>query len=119
MDDLERKKGRWAALAALAGAKERVGAIAADLFAHFRDRTATLTGKGMIVCITRSTCVRMYDALTALSDCPEVKVVMTGDLNQDPEAWSQAGHITTMMQRGRHQEANDRPRRPAQAGHRV
>lgn len=99
IDDLERKKGRWAALAALAGAKKRVKSLAADLLDHFRDRTATLAGKGMIVCMTRSNCVRMYDALSDLPDCPEIKVVMTGNLNEDPAEWSRAGHLTTKPQR--------------------
>ena len=42
VDQLERKKGRWAALAAAAGAKERVEQLARDLLTHFLDRTATL-----------------------------------------------------------------------------
>ena len=49
--------------------------------------------------MTRQNCVRLYDALTALPGCPEVKVVMTGDLTTDPTAWSEAGHITTKAQR--------------------
>ena len=99
IDNLERKKSRWAALAAAAGAKERVEAIAEDLLAHFNDRTATLKGKAMVVCMTRDNCVRLYDALTALPGCPEVKVVMTGDITKDPEEWNTAGHITTKAQR--------------------
>ena len=38
LGDLDRKKSRWAALAAAAGSKERVDAIAKDLLAHFLDR---------------------------------------------------------------------------------
>jgi type I restriction enzyme, R subunit len=97
--ELERKKSRWAALAAAAGAKERMEQLAQDLLQHFKERTATLAGKAMIVCMTRENCVRLYSALTALSGCPEVRIVMTGDLGKDPEAWSKAGHITTKAQR--------------------
>ena len=97
--DLEKRKLRWAALAAAAGTKERVNAVAQDLLDHFRDRTATLAGKALIVCMTRQNCVRMYDALTALPGCPETKIVMTGNLGEDPKAWSEAGHITTKVQR--------------------
>ena len=53
----------------------------------------------MIVCMTRANCVKLYDAITALPGCPEVKIVMTGDITRDPEAWSEAGHITTKAQR--------------------
>jgi type I restriction enzyme, R subunit len=97
--ELEQKKSRWAALAKAAGAKDRVAELATDLLAHFQGRIATLDGKGMVVCMTRENCVRVYDALTALPGCPEVKVVMTGDLGIDPPQWSEAGHITTKVQR--------------------
>jgi len=96
---LERKKSRWAALAATAGARDRVDELAADLLAHYIDRNATLKGKAMVVCMTRQNCVTLYQALAALPGCPEVKVVMTGDLTRDPDAWSKAGHITTKRQR--------------------
>jgi type I restriction enzyme R subunit len=98
-DSVERRKSRWAALAAAAGAKDRVDKLAKDLLEHFVDRTATLKGKAMVVCMTRENCVRMYDALTALPNCPEIKVVMTGNLSVDPPEWSAAGHITTKQQR--------------------
>lgn len=97
--ELERKKSRWAALAELAGAEDRVQAVAADILKHYLERSATLAGKAMIVCMTRKNCVRLYDALTALPGCPEVKVVMTGDLKSDPKAWSEQGHITSKAQR--------------------
>lgn len=99
VDDLERKKANWAALAKAAGAKDRLEQLAADLLTHFADRTATLKGKAMIVCMVRENCVRLFDALTALPGCPEIKIVMTGDLGKDPEEWSKSGHLTTKQQR--------------------
>jgi type I restriction enzyme R subunit len=96
---VERRKGQWAALAAAAGASDRVAELAADLLRHFTDRTATLAGKGLVVCMTRRNCVALYDALRVLPGCPEVKVVMTGSLADDPPAWSEAGHLTTKPQR--------------------
>jgi type I restriction enzyme R subunit len=98
-DELERRKSKWAALAAAAGARERVASLADDLLAHFRERTATLAGKAMVVCMTRENCVRLYDALSALPGCPEVRIVMTGDITRDPPEWSAAGHLTTKKQR--------------------
>lgn len=99
MDDKERRKSQWAAMARAAGAKDRIEKLAEDLLGHYRDRTATLEGKAMVVCMTRENCVRLYDALVALPDCPEIKVVMTGNLGEDPPAWSEAGHLTTKKQR--------------------
>jgi type I restriction enzyme R subunit len=98
-NDLQRRMSRWAALAAAAGTKERVAELAADLLAHFLDRTATLKGKAMVVAMTRANCVRFYDALRALPNCPEIKIVMTGNLGNDPAEWSAAGHLTTKTQR--------------------
>jgi len=99
LSDLERRKSQWAALAAAAGARERLDELAQDLLAHFLDRTTTLDGKAMIVCMTRANCVRLHDALIALPGCPEVKIVMTGNLGVDPPEWSRAGHLTTKAQR--------------------
>jgi type I restriction enzyme R subunit len=98
-DELERRKSRWAALGKAAGATERLNTLSRDLLHHFGDRTATFDGKAMIVCMTRENCVRLYDALTALPGCPEVKIIMTGDITKDPEAWNEAGHISTKSKR--------------------
>ena len=99
VEDLERRKGRRAALAAVARTKARVDALAADLLAHFLDRTATLRGKAMVVCMERENCVRLYEALTNLPGCPEVKIVMTGNLGVDPDEWSERGYLTTKAKR--------------------
>jgi type I restriction enzyme R subunit len=97
--ELEQKKSRWAALAKAAGAKERVEQLAEDLLAHYKDRSATLQGKALAVCMTRENCVRLYEELTALPGCPEVKIVMTANLAKDPEEWSKKGYYTTKKQR--------------------
>ncbi|UQA58584.1 type I restriction endonuclease subunit R [Polyangium aurulentum] len=97
--DIERRKGRWTDLAAAAGTDDRVTELAADLLAHFLDRTATLEGKALVVAMTRTNCVRLYNALRALPNCPEIKIVMTGSLGEDPKEWSEAGHLTTKKQR--------------------
>jgi type I restriction enzyme R subunit len=97
--DLEKRKAQWAALAVAAGAGPRVEELAKDLLAHFLDRTATLAGKAMVVCMTRSNCVKLYDELVKLPGCPEARVVMTGNLAEDPKEWSAAGHLTTKEQR--------------------
>jgi type I restriction enzyme R subunit len=73
--------------------------VAADILHHFTERTATLAGKAMVVCMVRANCVKLFDALKALPGCPEVKVVMTGDLGDDPPQWSKDGHLTTKIQR--------------------
>jgi type I restriction enzyme R subunit len=99
VENVDQEKAKWAAMAEAAGARDRLDVLARDLLDHFQERTATLRGKAMAVCMTRRNCVRLYDALTALDGCPEVRVVMTGNLAEDPPEWSEAGHLTTKAQR--------------------
>ena len=98
-DASQLERARWAAIAEAAGTKERVEELARTLLAHFQQRNLMLNGKGMVVCMSRRNCVKLHDALKALPGCPEIKIVMTGNLAEDPPAWSQAGHITTKPQR--------------------
>ncbi|WP_230408364.1 type I restriction endonuclease subunit R [Undibacterium baiyunense] len=82
----ESTKSQWAALEKLVGSDPRIQQVAADLVAHFESRTASMPGKGMLVCMSREICVDMYNAITALR--PEwhdadpnkgaIKIVMTG-----------------------------------------
>jgi type I restriction enzyme R subunit len=98
-DASQLERARWAAIAEAAGTKERVEDLAKTLLDHFQKRNQMLNGKAMVVCMSRRNCVKLYDALTKLPGCPEVKIVMTGNLAEDPPQWSQAGHITTKPQR--------------------
>jgi len=47
----------------------------------------------MIVCMSRRNSVKMFDALKALPGCPEIAVVMTGNISTDPIAWNE--HLRT------------------------
>ncbi|KAB8155448.1 HsdR family type I site-specific deoxyribonuclease [Kordia sp. TARA_039_SRF] len=79
---------KWAAIEDAAGSEERVQKIAKDILYHYTNRTETLKGKAMVVCMSRRNCVKMYNALTALEACPEVAVVMTGNISKDPVEWN-------------------------------
>jgi type I restriction enzyme R subunit len=88
----ESTKSKWATLEKLVGSEPRMRQVAKDLVSHFEDRTTTMMGKGMIVCMSRDICVAMYDAIVAIK--PEwhgaplgtaadtakgtIKIVMTG-----------------------------------------
>ena len=86
INEREKTKSQWSALAKLVGSGPRIKQVAADLIEHFELRTSTLPGKAMIVCMSREICVDMYDALVALrpdwhNDDPDkgaIKIVMTG-----------------------------------------
>ena len=62
--------------------------LADDIIAHYEDRQYVLTGKAMIVCMTRRIAIKLYQKL--LDKRPDwknkVKVVLTSS-NQDPVEW--------------------------------
>lgn len=98
-DELERKKSQWSTIAKAAGAKDRLKDLAVDLVEHFNERTSVIDGKAVVVCMIRENCVKLYDELTVLPGCPEVKVVISGNVAKDPVEWNKAGHITTKDER--------------------
>ena len=79
-------KSRWAALEKVVGAEPRVASVAADLVAHFEERSKAQSGKAMVVAMSRDICVHLYDEIVKLrpnwhEKDPEkgtIKVVMTG-----------------------------------------
>jgi type I restriction enzyme, R subunit len=79
-------KSKWARMEAMVGTPKRIRLIAKDLVKHFQDRQDAMTGKAMIVCMSRRICVDLYNEITNLhpewhSDDDEkggIKIVMTG-----------------------------------------
>ena len=79
-------KSRWAALEKVVGAGPRVASVAADLVAHFEERSKAQSGKAMVVAMSRDICVHLYDEIVKLrpewhDKDPEkgaIKIVMTG-----------------------------------------
>lgn len=70
----------------LVGARERLKLVAKEIVEHFEKRREAIEGKGMVVCMSRSICMDLYDEIVALrpkwdaadDDAGFVKVVMTG-----------------------------------------
>jgi type I restriction enzyme, R subunit len=92
-DDQQAKlKSRWAALEKVVGAEPRIKQVAADLVAHFEERSKAQTGKAMVVAMSRDICAHLYNAIVALRPewhdaDPEkgvIKVVMTGSASDKP-----------------------------------
>jgi type I restriction enzyme R subunit len=79
-------KSRWAALEKVVGAEPRIAAVAADLVAHFEERQKAMTGKAMVVAMSRDICVHLYNEIIKLrpdwhdddSEKGTIKIVMTG-----------------------------------------
>lgn len=87
LTEREQTKSRWSQLAKLVGTEPRLKEIATDLVNHFETRTATLDGKAMIVCMSRTICVDLFNQIIALR--PEwagVKLTKDGEeIGYNPE----------------------------------
>ena len=107
-DEARREQARlnqkWATVQALVGAEARLKLVAADLVRHFENRISALSGKAMIVCMSRAICVKFYDQIIALrpdwhspdDNEGKIKIVMTGSAT-DPPDWQP--HIGTNTRR--------------------
>ena len=86
--EIEKSKTDLSSIEAIVGSKDRLNMLADDIIAHYEDRQYVLTGKAMIVCMTRHIALNLYKTL--LEKRPEwdtkMKVVLTSS-NQDPEDW--------------------------------
>ncbi|MDD2732348.1 MAG: type I restriction endonuclease subunit R [Desulfuromonadaceae bacterium] len=91
-DQQARLKSQWTALEKVVGTEPRIKQVAADLVAHFEERSKAQTGKAMVVAMSRDICVHLYNAIIALrpewhDEDPEkgvIKVVMTGSASDKP-----------------------------------
>lgn len=85
---IEKSKSDLSTIEAIIGSKERLSLLADDIIAHYEDRQYVLTGKAMIVCMSRRIAINLYRII--LKKRPEwkqkVKVVLTSS-NQDDEDW--------------------------------
>ena len=85
---IEKSKSDLSSIEAIIGSKERLNLLADDIIAHYEDRQYVLTGKAMIVCMTRRIAINLYKII--LNKRPEwdkkVKVVLTSR-NTDDEEW--------------------------------
>ncbi|WP_066718918.1 type I restriction endonuclease subunit R [Clostridium sp. Marseille-P299] len=86
---IEKSKQDLSTIESIIGSKERLTMLADDIIAHYEDRQYVLTGKAMIVCMTRRIAIDLYRII--LEKRPnwddKIKVVLT-DSNKDEEDWN-------------------------------
>ena len=100
----EKEKRRWSMLEALVGVDKRLELVAADIVKHFEQRQETMSGKAMIVCMSRRICVDLYNQIIALrpewagtdDEDSQINVIMTGSAT-DPAEWQK--HIRNKQKR--------------------
>ena len=85
---IEQSKSDLSSLEAIVGSVERLNMLADDIISHYEDRKYILTGKAMIVCMSRRIAMNLYKIILKKKTDWEnkVKVVLTAN-NQDPEEW--------------------------------
>lgn len=101
----EKLKSKWSRLEALVGSEKRVQQVAQDIIHHFEERQQAITGKGMVVTMSRRIAVDLYDKIIQLrpdwhSDDLEhgkIKVIFTGGAAEDEE--KMRPHHTTKKER--------------------
>ncbi len=82
----EKNKAKWSRLEAVVGSPNRIKKLAEDIVDHYEEKSKTIDGKAMIVCMSRRICVDLYDEIVKLRpdwhsdelDKGKIKVVMTG-----------------------------------------
>jgi type I restriction enzyme, R subunit len=97
--DQERFKQKWSTVEALVGSDKRMELVAEDMVRHFEDRS--IRGKGMIVCMSRRICIKLYQEIVKLrpdwhsedDTLGAIKIVMTGKVT-DPQDWHQHTHTS-------------------------
>lgn len=89
--DREKYKSKWSRLEAIVGSPNRIKLLANDIVEHYEEKSKTIDGKAMVVCMSRRICVELYDAIVTIR--PEwhsddvnkgkIKVVMTGSAGDE------------------------------------
>ena len=87
LDVAEAAKAKWAQLEAIVGEPDRLHMIAEDLVTHFEERSSRLTGKAMMVCMSRRIAAALYEEIEKIrpdwhdDDLKHgaIKVVMTSN----------------------------------------
>lgn len=85
---IEKSQSDLSRLEEVVGSTQRLEMLVKDIIAHYEEREYVLTGKAMIVCLSRRIAIKLYRML--LEKRPDwtekVKVILTSS-NQDPEDW--------------------------------
>ncbi|MFW6029254.1 MAG: type I restriction endonuclease subunit R, partial [Halanaerobiales bacterium] len=95
----EKNKSKWSRLEAIVGSPNRIKKLAEDIVNHYEEKTKTIDGKAMVVCMSRRICVELYDEIIALRpdwhnndiNKGKIKVVMTGSASDNEKMQQHIG----------------------------
>lgn len=85
---IEKSQKELSRLETIIGSKERLKMLAIDIISHYEKRQDILTGKAMIVSMSRKTAINLYKEIIEQRPnwTDKVRVILT-DNNNDPEEW--------------------------------
>jgi type I restriction enzyme R subunit len=102
--ETKKAKTKWSRIEAIVGSPNRIRNVAEDIVFHFEERQKVFEGKAMIICMSRTIAVKLYDEIIKLK--PEwhkddlskgvMKVVMTASSADGPAMMK---HHTSKKQR--------------------
>lgn len=95
----EKNKAKWSRLEAIVGSPNRIKRLAEDIVNHYEEKSKTIDGKAMVVCMSRRICVKLYDEIINLRpdwhsddlDKGKIKVVMTGSASDNEKMQKHVG----------------------------
>ncbi len=100
-EELEREKNKtkWSRLEAVVGSPNRIKKLAEDIVNHYEQKTKTIAGKAMIVCMSRRICAELYDEIIRIRpewhsddvDKGKIKVVITGSASDNEKLQKHVG----------------------------
>ncbi|CEQ22083.1 HsdR family type I site-specific deoxyribonuclease [[Clostridium] sordellii] len=95
----EKMKGKFSKMEAIVGSPNRIKQLARDIVNHYEEKSKSVKGKAMIVCMSRKICVKLYDEIVALRpdwhsddiNKGKIKVVITGSSSDDEDLQNHIG----------------------------
>jgi type I restriction enzyme R subunit len=85
-NEKDKNKAVWSRFEAVVGSPNRVKKLAEDIINHYEEKSKTIDGKAMVVCMSRRICADLYEEIIKIRpdwhsddvNKGKIKVVMTG-----------------------------------------
>ncbi|MBB6625091.1 type I restriction endonuclease subunit R [Clostridium gasigenes] len=95
----EKMKGKFSKMEAIVGSPNRIKQLALDIVKHYEEKSKTIKGKAMIVCMSRKICVNLYNEIAKIrpdwhsedENKGKIKVVITGSSSDSEEIQKHVG----------------------------
>ncbi|MBX4262834.1 type I restriction endonuclease subunit R (plasmid) [Clostridium estertheticum] len=98
-NEKDKNKAVWSRFEAVVGSPNRVKKLAADIINHYEEKSKTIDGKAMVVCMSRRICADLYEEIIKIRpdwhsddvNKGKIKVVMTGSASDSEKLQQHVG----------------------------